>query len=388
MNFAAPSSPGPRPASDAEIAASVGLSLLPGVGPRTTRRWVERVGSAEIVWRYLPAFLESRAAQDEILAAWRSLKPDAIVATARGKGMAVIAMRDPSFPLLLRTIPDPPSALFVRGRLDDAPAVAIVGSRRATPYGRAAAEQLAADLALAGITVVSGLARGIDGAAHRAAIEGGGRTVAVLGCGVDVVYPREHRQLADAVVAHGALVSEFAPGTPPLPGHFPRRNRVISGLALGVVVVEGSEDSGALVTVDYALDQGREVFAVPGSIFSLHSRAPHSLLRQGAHVAETVADIQRELGLAIAASGRDESAGARRSEGDSGETRLLEALEGGPASFDELVDATALPAARVVSLVTVLEVRGLVQTLPGQMVMRTPAARHDVGRRIGEARGS
>ncbi len=361
---------------------------MPGVGPRTTRRWVERVGSAEIVWRYLPAFLESRAAQGEILAAWRSLAPDAIVATARGKGMTVIAMRDPSFPLLLRTIPDPPPALFVRGRLDDAPAVAIVGSRRATPYGRAAAEQLAADLALAGITVVSGLARGIDGAAHQAAIEGGGRTVAVLGCGVDVVYPREHRQLADAVVAHGALVSEFAPGTPPLPGHFPRRNRVISGLALGVVVVEGREDSGALVTVDYALDQGREVFAVPGSIFSLRSRAPHALLRQGAHVAETVADIQRELGLAITASGRDESASAPRFEGDSGEARLLEALEGGPASFDELVDATVLPVARVVSLVTVLEVRGLVQTLPGQMVIRAPAARHDVGRRIGETRGS
>jgi len=384
----APPPPGSVPPSDAEVTASVGLSQLPGVGPGTIRRWVERVGSAEIVWRYLPAFLESRAAQDEILAAWRSLKPDAIVATARGKGMAVIAMRDPSFPSLLRTIPDPPPALFVRGRLDEAPAVAIVGSRRATPYGRAAAEQLAADLALAAITVVSGLARGIDGAAHRAAIEGGGRTVAVLGCGADVVYPREHRQLADAVAAQGALVSEFAPGTPPLPSHFPRRNRLISGLALGVVVVEGAEDSGSLVTVDYALEQGREVFAVPGSIFSLRSRAPHSLLRQGAHVAETVADIQQELGLAITASGRDESIAAPRSGGDAGEARLLETLEGGPASFDELVEATALPAARVVSLVTVLEMRGLVQTLPGQMVMRTPAARHDVVRRIGETRGS
>lgn len=388
MNFVAPPPPGAGPPSDAEVTASVGLSQLPGVGPRTIRRWVERVGSAEIVWRYLPAFLESRAAQDEILAAWRSLKPDAIVATARGKGMAVIAMRDPSFPSLLRTIPDPPPALFVRGRLDEAPAVAIIGSRRATPYGRAAAEHLAADLALAAITVVSGLARGIDGAAHRAAIEGGGRTVAVLGCGADVVYPREHRQLADAVAAQGALVSEFAPGTPPLPSHFPRRNRLISGLALGVVVVEGTEDSGALVTVDYALEQGREVFAVPGSIFSLRSRAPHSLLRQGARVAETVADIQQELGLAITASGRDESAAAPRSGGDTGEARLLETLEGGPASFDELVEATALSAARVVSLVTVLEMRGLVQIFPGQMVMRTPAARHDVVRRIGETRGS
>ncbi len=388
MNFAAPPSPGSRPSSEAEVAASVGLSLLPGVGPRTIGRWVERVGSAEIVWRYLPAFLGSRAAQDEILAAWRSLNPEAIVATARGKGMAVIAMRDPSFPALLRTIPDPPPALFVRGCLDDAPAVAIVGSRRATPYGRAAAEHLAADLALAGITVVSGLARGIDGAAHRAAMAGGGRTVAVLGCGVDVAYPREHGPLADAIAAQGALVSEFAPGTPPLAGHFPRRNRLISGLALGVVVVEGAADSGALVTVDYALEQGREVFAVPGSIFSSRSRAPHALLRQGAHVAETVVDIQQELGLPITVLAQDEPAGAPRSEGDDGEARLLEALEGGPASFDELVDATALPAARVAALVTVLEVRGLIQTLPGQMVMRTPAARHDVVKRMGESRGS
>jgi DNA processing protein len=388
MNFGAPPPPDTAPLSEAEVAASVGLSLLPGVGPRTVRRWVERVGSADIVWRHLPAFLETRAAREEILSAWRLADPAAIVARARGKGMTVIAMRDPSFPSRLRTIPDPPPALFVRGHLDEAPAVALVGSRRATPYGRAAAERLAYDLALAGIAVVSGLARGIDGAAHRAALDGGGRTVAVLGCGVDVVYPREHRHLADAVASHGALVSEFAPGTPPLPGHFPRRNRLISGLAMGVVVVEGAADSGALVTVDYALEQGRDVFAVPGSIFSPRSRAPHQLLRQGARVVESVADIQQELGLgSMPARGPDESAGPEGSGRDDAEARVLEALEGGPASLDELVEATALPAARVVSLVTVLELRGLIQTLPGQMVMRTPGPRHDVVREMGEPRG-
>lgn len=366
----------------------MGLSLLPGIGPRTVKRWVERAGSAESVWRHLPAFLNTRAAQDEILSCWRSLDPAAIVATARGRGMVVIAMRDPSFPGLLRAIPDPPPALFVRGHLDEAPAVALVGSRRSTPYGRAAAERLAYDLALAGVTVVSGLARGIDGAAHRAALDGGGRTVAVLGCGADVVYPREHRHLADDVIAHGALVSEFPPGTPPRPGHFPRRNRMISGLALGVVLVEGAADSGALVTVDYALEQGRDVFAVPGSIFSPKSRAPHQLLRQGARVVESVADIQEELGLMCApARGETASADPERSDRDPGEARVLEVLEGGPASLDELVDATALSAAEVVALATVLELQGLIQTLPGQMVMRTPVPRHDVGREIGESGG-
>lgn len=387
MNFSASPPKQQGPLAETEVVASVGLSLLPGIGPRTISRWVEQTGSAEAAWRTLPAVLGPRADREAVLAVWRSLDPGVVVARARAKDMVVLASRDPSYPALLLAIPDPPPVLFVRGQLDDAPAVAIVGSRRATPYGRAAAERLGCDLALAGVTVVSGLARGIDAAAHQAALDGRGRTVAVLGCGADLIYPREHRRLADAIVQTGALVSEFAPGTPPLPGHFPRRNRVISGLAMGVVVVEGAEDSGALLTVDYALDQGREVFAVPGSIFSPKSRAPHSLLRQGARVVEDAADILQELGLAGGrlqsergnlrtgpwdGTARPESGDLPGSGNQGHETRLLSLLEAGPQPFGELVDASDLPTAQVAALVTMLELRGLIQTLPGQMVMRTP----------------
>jgi DNA processing protein len=309
------------------------------------------------------------AGREEVLAAWRSLKPQAIVADARERGVAVLTLDDPSYPALLRTIADPPPVLFLRGLLDASPAVAIVGSRRATPYGLAAAARLAADLAMVGVTVVSGLARGIDAAAHQGALDGGGRTVAVLGCGPDVTYPPEHAGLASAIAGAGALVSEFAPGTPPLRGHFPRRNRIISGLALGVIVVEGMEDSGALVTADYALNQGREVFAVPGSIFSRGSRAPHDLLRQGARVVENAADVVQELRLAAspapscdAPEVRDPVAGA-----------LLDLLDEGPRSCDDLVAASGRGAGEVAAALSMLEVRGLIQTLPGQMVMRTPA---------------
>lgn len=363
------------------MTAWVGLSLLPGVGPRTIRRWVERAGSAEAVWRHLAAFLDRAGGHDEVLAAWRTADPIGVVARSRELGLTMLSPADPAYPPLLRTIPDPPPVLYVRGIVDVGPAVAIVGSRRATPYGRAVAERLAFDLAAAGVTVVSGLARGIDGAAHRGALDGGGRTVAVLGCGLDVTYPREHRQLAGAIAGSGALVSEFPPGVPPLPSHFPRRNRIISGLSLGVVVVEGAEDSGALITADCALDQGREVFAVPGSVLSRSSRAPHTLLRQGARIVESAADIREELGLVpLTEAGRPPEVarppdGAPLAQGETsgeaaGETRLLAALEAGPCQIDELIARTGLSAGEVAALVTILELRGLARTLPGQMVIR------------------
>lgn len=366
--------------------ASVGLGMLPGIGPRTILRWLERAGSAAAAWRMLPALVAGHAHAAEVIAAQRALAPEAIVARARARGMTVLALGAPHYPARLRAIADPPPALFVCGRVvDDEPAVAVVGARRATPYGRTAAARLAADLASAGVCIVSGLARGIDATAHQAALDAGGRTIAVLGSGLDVVYPREHRRLAAAIAASGALVSEFAPQTPPLPGHFPRRNRLISGLVAAVVVVEGAEDSGTLVTVDYALDQGREVFAVPGSIFSPKSRAPHHLLRQGARLAETAADILQELGAQWRPDNSRRDPASERSEGPGGGTaespaargleadarRLLTVLAGGPLSLDGLVGETGLSASRVAALVSMLEVRGLVSTLPGQMVLRT-----------------
>jgi DNA processing protein len=291
-----------------------------------------------------------------------------VIADAHRKGMAVYTLEDPAYPPALRTIDDRPPVVFVRGALDAAPAVAVIGSRRATAYGLAAAARLAADLTSAGVTIVSGLARGIDGAAHQAALDAGGRTIAVLGCGADVIYPREHGALAEAIVGAGALVTEFAPGTPPMRGHFPRRNRIISGLSAGVVVVEGTEDSGALVTVDYALGQGREVFAVPGSIFSRRSRAPHVLLREGAHVVERAEDVLHVLKLP-GASGTPADRGAPEA------AWVLALLDEGPRSSDELVAVSGRPASDVAAALSMLEIQGLVRTLPGQMVMRTPQGR-------------
>ncbi|MGH7427433.1 MAG: DNA-processing protein DprA, partial [Candidatus Methylomirabilaceae bacterium] len=206
-----------RPPPEAEVTAWVGLSLLPGVGARTIRRWIERGGSAVAVWGQLPVFLQSGKNHAEVLTAWRALDPARVASEARERGMTVLAQSDPVYPALLLAIADPPPVLFVRGTLPDpqsgtGPAVAIVGSRRATPYGLAAAARLAYDLALAGVTVTSGLARGIDGAAHQGALDGGGPTIAVLGSGGDCIYPPEHRHLAEAIAAQGAVVTELPPG--------------------------------------------------------------------------------------------------------------------------------------------------------------------------------
>lgn len=377
MNF--PASPAQGSPSRADVVAYVGLSTLPRVGPRTVRRWIAQAGSPAAAWARLPALAGARSDADLLVAAWRAAEPAALVARAEARGITVLVWDHGAYPPALRSLSDPPPALFVRGRLEHGPAVAIVGSRRATSYGRAVAERLAADLAAAGVTVVSGLARGIDAAAHRGALDGGGCTVAVLGCGVDVVYPREHGALADAIAVRGALVSEFAPGSPPLPGHFPRRNRLISGLALGVVVVEGTDDSGALLTVDYALEQGREVFAVPGSVFSAQSRAPHRLLREGARIVEMAEDVLAELqlgggtGAATAAQmGDAQTAGAPGSGPAVGrdERAVLDLLDRGPRTLDELVEDGPLPAGRVAAALSLLEIRGLVRRMPGQMVMR------------------
>ncbi|MDR7480997.1 MAG: DNA-processing protein DprA [Armatimonadota bacterium] len=356
-------------ALEAEVEAYVGLSLLPGIGPRTIKQWVEQVGRARAVWERLPQMVRTRAGRDDLIIAWRAAHPGRVVARARRCRQQVVVPGHPAYPERLWQLADPPPVLFVRGALDARPAVAVVGARRASPYGLQAAARLARDLAAAGVAVVSGLARGIDGAAHRGALDGGGRTVAVLGSAVDVIYPPEHVPLAEAIAARGALVSEFPPGTPPQPGHFPRRNRLISGLCLAVVIVEGAEDSGALVTVDYALAQGRDVFAVPGSIFSPVSRAPLALLRDGAKMATSADDILQELQVpAVPPVDAAPGGAAGSSDGGRPTDRLLAALAGGPATLDALVASTGLTAAEVAAAITLLEVQGRVVLHPGQLV--------------------
>jgi DNA processing protein len=282
-----------------------------------------------------------------------------------------LAPGDPRYPGGLRELAPAPE-LWVRGTLhdDDVLAIAIVGARRATPYGLEVAAQLARDLAARGVTIVSGFARGIDSAAHRAALEAGGRTIAVLGCGIDVVYPPENRRLVDAVAARGALVTQFPPGTPPLPYHFPTRNRTLAALALGVVVVEAAERSGSLSTAGFAGDLGREVYAVPGKITSPTSVGAHRLLRDGARLVETWADIVQELPDAWRRRVRDTGVATidttQPSKG-SDEERMLQLLMRDEAQhIERLIARAGMNAARAGAILTGLELGGLARQLGGQ----------------------
>ena len=282
-----------------------------------------------------------------------------------------LAPGDPRYPAGLREL-EPAPELWIHGALsdDDALAIAIVGARRATPYGLEVAAQLARDLAARGVTIVSGFARGIDSAAHRAALEAGGRTIAVLGCGIDVVYPPENRRLVEAVAARGALVTQFPPGAPPLPYHFPTRNRTLAALALGVVVVEAAERSGSLSTAGFAGDLGREVYAVPGKITSPTSVGAHRLLRDGARLVETWADIVQELPDAWRRRVRDSGVatidGTQPSKG-SDEERMLQLLMRDEAQhIERLIARAGMDAARAGAILTGLELGGLARQLGGQ----------------------
>lgn len=297
-----------------------------------------------------------------------------VLARADAAGIGVVAWDDARYPARLRTITDFPPVLWFRGHLDAAaqPAVAVVGSRAASPVALDVAATLAADLARRGVAVVSGMARGVDGAAHRGALSAG-RTIGVLGCGVDVVYPRTHEALSAAVVAAGALVSEFPPGTPPLPHHFPVRNRIISGLSDAVVVVEAAERSGSLITARLALDQGRDVMAVPGSVAQGRNRGAHALIRDGAAIVESAADVLRELGWTDPFL-PDPHGVARDGTGVSPEVsgdRLLAVMPSGEAcSLDWLAVEAGEPASRVLARLLELELAGEVVRDDGGRFMR------------------
>ena len=283
---------------------------------------------------------------------------------------------DPAYPSLLREIPDPPVLLFVAGQLAAISELqlAVVGSRNPTPAGRENAREFARHLAGCGLTITSGLARGVDGAAHRGALEAGGDTIAVCGCGLDRIYPPAHADLAVDIIDRGALVSEFFPGTPPRRENFPRRNRLISGLSLGVLVVEAGLRSGSLITARLAGDQGREVFAIPGSIHNPLARGCHQLLRQGARLVESGADVLSELGaLAAAGLAAPDPAGAAAEpppatpteEPDPAYQALLEALGYEPVTAEILVQRTGLTAAEVSSMLLILELQGRLESGPG-----------------------
>jgi DNA processing protein len=275
-----------------------------------------------------------------------------------------VTWEDSDYPRLLREVPAPPPLLYVRGRLveDDVWAVGVVGTRRATHYGKEVTRRLVMGLAQSGVTTTSGLARGIDGIAHETALEAGGRTIAVLGSGIDRIYPPEHRKLADKIAGCSAIISEYPLGTPPEAGNFPPRNRIISGLSLGVLITEAGMRSGALITADYAAEQGRDVFAVPGSILNSGSAGTNRLIQEGAKAVVSVEDILNELNLTMVV----EHAQARRIlPATDTEATILEHLGAEPVHVDLIGRLTGMPIAEVTGTLTLMELKGMVRQVGG-----------------------
>ncbi len=359
----------------------LGLRSIPGVGLVLAQRLLQRFGGPAAVFQAafpdLVAVKGITPALAQAILGFRDWdKLEERLARLAAYGAEMITRDDPRFPARLREIPYPPPFLFVKGTLapEDNLAVAVVGTRSASYYGLKVGRRLAGALGARGVTVVSGLARGIDTAAHQGALEMSGRTLAVLGCGLDVVYPPENRQLYQEIPEHGALVTEFPLGAPPEARNFPIRNRIISGLALGLVVIEAGVRSGTAITVRYALDQGREVFAVPGPIDSPTSSGPHRLIQEGAKLVQDVEDILSELPplsraagplfAGVAAPGRvAETPGPIR---PAPEDPLLPLLGSEPMQLDELVQTARLPVQDVLTRLTLLELQGLVKELPGK----------------------
>jgi DNA processing protein len=363
------------------------LARVEGLGIRSAHKLLDYFGSAERVYHASLTELEScglpaRVAQALFRQAGLR-EAEGQLKTAQAAGYAVITYAEDAFPPLLKEIGDPPLALFVRGdgSVLSQHAIAVVGTRRPTAYGSAVAQRLARDLAERQLVIVSGLARGIDAAAHRGALEaGGGKTVAVLGSGIDVLYPRENAKLAERIATAGAIVSEFPLGTAPTPENFPIRNRIISGLALGTVIVEAAEYSGSLITARLALEQNREVFAVPGNITSAQSFGPNLLIKQGAKLVDQWVDVIEELPVAVraelmppaAAVPSASSANSLFEESlDPDQKAVYQALRVDEALFvDSICGAVALPQPRVLAALLNLEMSGLIKQLPGKNFIR------------------
>ena len=370
----------PEPAQQGELLDWLTLSMVSGVGPRTLKLLLEQFGTPAAVLDAPASALRDVQGvgpklSREIAAARKAIDAPAELALCKENGLSVLIPADSRYPRMLTEIHDPPSVLFVRGEMKPADmlAVAIVGSRHATHYGLTQAERLAGSLARAGLTIISGLARGIDGAAHRGALDAGGRTLAVLGGGVLEIYPPEHKELADQVAAQGAIMSEAPPRAIPMSGSFPQRNRIISGLALGVIVVEATERSGALISARHAMEQGRDVFAVPGRVDSRTSRGCHALIRDGVRLIESADDVLEELGPLVADAKRDDGSVVRHPAElklNDTETQVLQAVLAEPTSIDQVVQTSRLPVANVLSTLSVLEMRRLIKRLSGQYVVR------------------
>ncbi len=364
----------------------IALTFVTGIGSRTAALLLDRFGSPANCFDAGRAALESAGLKRESIDAIKSAEPferaEREIETLTGLGATAITLEDDHYPALLRETYDPPIVLYCLGDLARAlsrPAVAVVGSRRCSTYGKNVAEMLARDLASRGVTIISGLARGIDTAAHRGAIAGRGLTVAVMGTGLDELYPKENQKLSLQVREQGALVTEFPTSTPPVSQNFPFRNRVISGLALGVLVVEGAERSGSLITARMAYEQGRDVFAVPGNITSSKSFGPNYLIKDGAKLVQTWRDVVEEFPLdmksAILASEMEEKSASQMSFDEvaltDAEKKILRMIKPDePAHIDWLIEKSGLATGELMSALLNLEMTDRIRQLPGKKFAR------------------
>ena len=366
-----------------ELGYWVGFNKVQGIGPLRLRALLDTYGSIERAW-HAPGEQLSRVGLDNrsvknLLEARSEIDLEQELKRLEAMNVRALTWESPDYPRLLLETNAPPPVLYVKGELteQDAWAVAIVGTRRASTYGREVTRRLAGALARNGITVVSGMARGIDGVAHRAALEAGGRTVAVFGCGIDRIYPPEHRKLAQQIAAHGALVSDYPLGTPPEGRNFPPRNRIISGLSLGVLVTNAGKTSGALITADFAAEQGRDVFAVPGSVLTRGSIGPNRLIQDGAKLVSTAEDILEELNLTMVA---EQKQARQILPEDETEATLLEHLSADPTHVDDLQQKIDLPISEVTSTLAMMELKGMVRQVGGMkyVVAREPGVSYIV----------
>ncbi len=354
------------------------LAQTPGIGAQRATQLIETFGEPAEIFRQPPASLRSLGLGAQTLKAltqpeWE--KVDRSLYWGRQPGCHILTWVDPGYPPQLKQISSPPLVLFVRGRLDSLkkPQLAIVGSRHPTSRGQRLALEFSRELARLGLLITSGMALGIDAAAHQGAIRGGGLTIAVAGTGPDKIYPDAHKNLAMEIVSHGAIVSEFPPGTPVRPQHFPRRNRIVSGLALGTLVIEAARKSGSLITARYALEQDREVMAVPGDIHNPHAKGCNILIRQGAKLVETVEDVLEALNLlspAVTSEPEKQSLSGNPNELTDEYQDLLVKIDYAPTPIDRLVDETGLPPEDIASMLLILELEGHIASAAGGCYQR------------------
>jgi DNA processing protein len=346
----------------------IGFNLVKGIGAVRLSALMSHFGDLAVAWQAPAEALQAAGLSprlaERVALIRKSVDLDKVMGQIAAQGINILTREDELYPQRLKEIDQPPPVLYMRGELtaEDAWCVAVVGTRRVSAYGQQVADELAMFLAANGVTVVSGLARGVDAIAHQAALKNSGRTIAVLGCGVDRIYPPEHSMLAAKIIANGALLSDYPPGTPPDASNFPPRNRIISGMSIATVVVEAGETSGALITAQFAVDQGREVFAVPGNILAPQSKGTNRLITQGAHPMVSARDLLEALNLQRVTEQRT----ARKIlPGDEYEARLLNVLSHEPLHLDEIRNQTGLPIERVSATLVMMELKGMVRQVGG-----------------------